>query len=150
VVFAGLQVQRSLASLGRQAERLTDGRMTASGGRQEVAPLPEGDVATLREMHQLLADGLGAVIEAAGPRASFDLEAARAREIRMNGLEARARTALLTSNRSRDRGATHLGVLELCDAYETAGNQVYRLAEAVGDSIAFTSAIEDISAGHAT
>jgi hypothetical protein len=30
--------------------------------------------------------------------------------------------------------ARHLAVLELVDAYETAGNQVYRLAEALGES----------------
>jgi hypothetical protein len=32
-----------------------------------------------------------------------------------------------------------LGVLELVDAYETAGNQVYRLSEALGESYVNTT-----------
>ena len=50
----------------------------------------------------------------------------------MNALEARARAALLVA-----RGGTRkdLGVLELADAYETAGNQLYRLAEASAQSV---------------
>jgi hypothetical protein len=50
----------------------------------------------------------------------------------MNALEARARAALLVAG-----GGTRkdLGVLELADAYETAGNQLYRLAEASAQSV---------------
>ena len=50
----------------------------------------------------------------------------------MNALEARARAALLEGS-----GGTRkdLGVLELADAYETAGNQLYRLAEAAAETV---------------
>ena len=116
----------------KQAEHLTDSRMAASGGRDRVSPLPAEDEATLRDMHGLLSDGLGLVVAAIAGGAPLDLDGARAREIRMNALEARARAALLVAG-----GGTRkdLGVLELADAYETAGNQLYRLAEASAQSV---------------
>ena len=52
----------------------------------------------------------------------------------MNGFEARARDALLGDERESSIVRRHLGVLELVDAYETAGNQLYRLAEALGET----------------
>jgi Na+/phosphate symporter len=127
LAFATLQVQRALETVRKQAEHLTDSRMAASGGRARVAPLPAEDEATLREMHGLLSEGLGVVMAAIAGEAPLELEGARAREIQMNQLEARARVALLAGG-----GGTRkdLGVLELADAYETAGNQLYRLAEA--------------------
>jgi hypothetical protein len=83
-------------------------------------------------MHGLLSDGLGLVVAAIAGGAPLDLDGARAREIQMNALEARARAALLVAG-----GGTRkdLGVLELADAYETAGNQLYRLAEASAQSV---------------
>jgi hypothetical protein len=65
---------------------------------------------------------------------AIDLELARAREIRMNGLEARVRRALLADERSNLAVRLQLAVLELVDAYETAGNQVYRLSETLGET----------------
>jgi Na+/phosphate symporter len=127
LAFATLQVQRSLETLCRQAEHLTDSRMAASGGRARVAALPAEDESTLRDMHGLLSEGLGLVMAAITEGTPLDLEGARAREIWMNGHEARARAALLAGG---GRTRKDLGVLELADAYETAGNQLYRLAEA--------------------
>jgi hypothetical protein len=57
----------------------------------------------------------------------------------MNGLEARARRALLSHEPKNLAVRVQLGVLELVDAYETAGNQVYRLSEALGESYANTT-----------
>ena len=51
LAFATLQVQRSLETVRKQAEHLTDSRMAASGGRDRVSPLPAEDEATLRDMH---------------------------------------------------------------------------------------------------
>ncbi len=132
LAFATLQVQRSLETVRKQAEHLTDSRMAASGGRDRVSPLPAEDEATLRDMHGLLSDGLALVVAALAGGAPIDLDGARAREIQMNALEARARAALLVAG-----GGTRkdLGVLELADAYETAGNQLYRLAEAAAQSV---------------
>jgi hypothetical protein len=131
--FACLQLQRALEGLLRQAERLTDTRV-ASAGARDVPPLPPDDEAIVLEMQALFSEGLAALGTGLETGAEVDLEAARAREIRMNGLEARARDALLAADREPAAVARHLAVLELVDAYETAGNQVYRLAEALGES----------------
>jgi phosphate:Na+ symporter len=142
LAFATLQVQRALWILRKQAEHLTDSRMAEAGGRERVVPLPAEDESTLRDMHGLLSEGLGLAMAAIAGRAPLDLEAARGREIRMNGLEARARAALLAGG-----GGTRkdLGVLELADAYETAGNQLYRLVEAAAQSIELVEPEPEVS-----
>ena len=61
----------------------------------------------------------------------------------MNAAEARARSALLAEAEEGEYGdplliKRRLGVLELVDAYEAAGNQVYRLSETLGESLADT------------
>jgi hypothetical protein len=132
LAFAALQVQRSLETVRKQAEHLTDSRLAASGGRERVSPLPAEDEATLRDMHGLLSDGLALVMAAISGGTALEIEGARAREIHMNGIEARARAALLAGGGGTQKD---LGVLELADAYETAGNQLYRLAEAAAQSV---------------
>ena len=132
--FASLQLGRSLEGLLRQAERLIDGRLEDSSGRPDIKPLPRDDEATLREMQTLFAEGLEALAQSLETQSPVDIESARAREIRMNGFEARARDALLGDERESSIVRRHLGVLELVDAYETAGNQLYRLAEALGET----------------
>jgi hypothetical protein len=132
LAFASLQVQRSLETVCRQAEHLTDSRMAASGGHAQVPPLAPDGEATLRDMNGLLSEGLALVMASIADGTPLELESARAREIRMNGLEARARSALLQGNTGTRKD---LGVLELADAYETAGNQLYRLAEAAAETV---------------
>jgi hypothetical protein len=85
-------------------------------------------------MHVLFAEGLTALAATLDNRQTVDMDQARAREIGMNGLEARARDALLASDRASGAVRIHLAVLELVDAYEAAANQVYRLAEALGET----------------
>jgi hypothetical protein len=131
-IFAQLQLLRSLEALLNQAERLVHGRISHASSGGEPSPLSAGDDATLREMQELLVEGLSAQAAALEARAPADLEASRAREIRMNGLESRARTALLSG--PHESIANHLAVLELVDAYEACGNQLYRLAEALGET----------------
>lgn len=131
-IFAQLQLLRSLEALLNQAERLVHGRISHASSGGEPSPLSAGDDAILREMQELLQEGLSAQAAALEDRTSVDLEASRGREIRMNGLEARARTALLSG--AQESVANHLAVLELVDAYEASGNQLYRLAEALGET----------------
>lgn len=131
-IFTQLQLLRSLEALLNQAERLVHGRISHASAGGEPSRLSEGDDATLREMQALLQEGLSAQADALETRTSADLEASRGREIRMNGLEARARTAVLSG--AHESIANHLAVLELVDAYEAAGNQLYRLAEALGET----------------
>jgi Na+/phosphate symporter len=137
LAFATLQVQRSLETVRKQAEQMTDGRMAASGGRDRVSPLPADDEATLRDMHGLLSEGLDLVMAAIAEGTPLELDGARAREIQMNGLEARARATLLAGGAGTRKD---LGVLELADAYETAGNQLYRLAEAAAQPVEMVEA----------
>jgi hypothetical protein len=46
---------------------------------------------------------------------------------------------LLGAARERIPGAARLAVLELADAYEAAGNQVYRLSEALSGALGVQS-----------
>jgi hypothetical protein len=133
--FTSMQLQRSFEGLHRQAERLVDSRIATSASGEDVLPLPRSDDATLAEMHGLLADGVRALISALDEREHIDLEAVRGREIEMNGLEASARNSLREADRPFSGMGSHLRVLELVDAYESSGNQLYRLAEALADSV---------------
>jgi Na+/phosphate symporter len=138
--FTNMQLQRSLEGLHRQAERLVDSRVAISSGSNLILPLPHEDVVVLSEMHTLLYDGASSLCDALRNRQPLDLDDARAREIRMNGLEARVRGSLFDDARGSARVGSHLTVLELVDAYESAGNQLYRLVEALGQSAAEASA----------
>jgi phosphate:Na+ symporter len=130
--FGMLQMQRSLESLLREAERLTDRRVATTAGASTLPPLPSQEAAIVVAMHALLAQGADAVGARLEGRQAIDLEAARAREIEMNGQEARARDALLAASTRRDGSLTsEIGVLELVDAYESAGNHLYRVASAL-------------------
>jgi len=92
------------------------------------------DEEVIVRMHGLLSQGLDALLASLDGRAAIDVEEARAREIEMNAQEARGRQALLVADhRGADTLARELGVLELVDAFESAGNQVYRAAEAFAD-----------------
>ena len=78
-------------------------------------------------------DGQWLALSAVTEQTPLDLDSARAREIRLNGLEARSRGGALLGSRETLGLRSHLGVLELVDAYESAGNQIYRLSEAVSE-----------------
>lgn len=131
--FASLGLLRSFDALHRQCERLTDARLALARGEHEITALPTEDVEVLSEMHGLLESGLAAAITAVESRQPADLDAALAHEIRMNALEARLRSALQRGVRDAAAVERHLLVLELADAYEIAGNQLYRLMEALAE-----------------
>jgi Na+/phosphate symporter len=136
--FGCLQLERALDGVHRQAERLIDRRVALSSDADARA-LPRDDEETLRKLHELLAEGIQALIRSIEERAPTDLELARAREIRMNGLEARARAAVSSGEPDAGVVRMHLAVLGLVDAYEGAGNQVYRLAESLAATYAKSS-----------
>ncbi|HEY8943973.1 MAG TPA: hypothetical protein VIM73_06920, partial [Polyangiaceae bacterium] len=133
VAFSSLRLLRALEELHRQAERFTDSRLALAAGEADIAPLPTEDAEVISEMHALLTSGLGAVAEALESRHAVDVEGALGREIRMNGLEARVRSALQGGSRDPVAVQRRLGVLELVNAYETSGNQLYRLIEALAE-----------------
>ena len=113
---------------------LTDRRVAAAADADALPPLPSRDEEILVRMHELLTQGLDALLASLDGRAAIDVEEARGREIEMNAQEARGRNALLVADRrSGDTLASALGVLELIDAFESAGNQVYRASEALAE-----------------
>ncbi len=133
--LTSVQLQRSLEGLERQAARFVDARVALSGdGRPRE--LAAEDVAALEQMHDLLVDTGGSIRDALRGRASVDLDSARASEIAMNALEARLRKGVLEGDPQTVR--SHLLVLKLADAYEAAGNQLYRLSEALSEGAAET------------
>jgi hypothetical protein len=132
VAFACLQLQRSLEAVLRQAEQLTDARIASSLGSQDPPSLGPGDDRVLTEIHALLVEGIETVRADLERRNPPDMEDACAREIRINGIESLARNGLVMSMRRLHDVRNHLAVLELVDAYEAAGNQVFRVAEVLG------------------
>ncbi|MFZ5891870.1 MAG: hypothetical protein ACOY0T_12520 [Myxococcota bacterium] len=138
--FTAMQLQRGLEGLHRQAERLVDSRIAASASGADVQSLSSADELVLTEMHALLTEGIDSLLTTLRERAGLDLDSVRAREIQMNSLEARARTQLRESTRELSAVGSHLRVLELVDAYESTGNQLYRLAEALEESVEASSA----------
>jgi Na+/phosphate symporter len=136
VAFGSLQVQRALEALLLEVERLTDSRLGESeseSDRDASAIAGGADEAPLREMQELLSHGLQLVAEAIRAGVALELELARAREIQMNMVESRARAALLADQRKIGSEQRRFGLLKVIDGYESAGNQVYRLAELLGE-----------------
>jgi hypothetical protein len=133
VALTSVQLQRSLEGLERQAERFVDSRVALSGDGRP-GELSESDLAALDEMHTTLSAAGAALLAALRGDAAIDLEAARAREIAMNALEARLRKGVLEGDPHMVR--SHLAVLKLADAYEATGNQVYRMSEATAEALA--------------
>jgi hypothetical protein len=130
--LTSVQLQRSLEALARQAERFVDARVALSddGHPRDLA---ETDLALLDEMHETLSAGGAALLAVLRGDEAVDLEATRAREIGLNALEARLRRATLDGDRGQVR--RHLSALKLADAYESAGNQLYRLSEALAEAL---------------
>jgi hypothetical protein len=127
-----VQLQRSLEGLQRQAERFVDARVALSPNGEPLS-LAESDLLALEEMHVNLSAASAEICAALREHAPLDVEQARAREIAMNGVEARLRQGALEGDGQAVR--SHLAVLKLADAYEASGNQLYRLSEALGDGL---------------
>jgi phosphate:Na+ symporter len=124
VLVACLQLQRVVEQLVHVAELAVE-----RGVR-----LAEDELERLAAMHKLARESCEAVIVALASGAAPDLEAAGAREIRMNLLEAEARTAAVTRRAGTlDSVSLRVGLAELIDAYEHVGNHLFRVLKALGD-----------------
>jgi Na+/Pi-cotransporter len=135
--LATVQLQRSLEELLRHAERSTDQHLALSPAGQSWKRPPKDD-ATLRALHSLLSEGLDALIGELKAGVTPDLEAARAREIHLNATESESRQGLLIdAERGEASGmiALRLNSSELVNAYETVGNHLYRLNEALASEV---------------
>lgn len=132
-----LQLQRVLEDLLRQAERSTE-RYLALSPAGEAWQVPPRDEANLRALHGLLLEGIEDVIAKLEAGERPDMDQARAREIRLNALEQETRNELLVD---ADRGeearaiALRLNSTDLVNAYEAAGNHLYRLCEALAAEV---------------
>ena len=96
--------------------------------------LPPQDQATIAAVHGLLIEGIDALIAELADGVTPDLDAARAREIRLNATESESRHGLLVdADRGEPSGmiALRLNSSELVNAYESVGNHLYRLNEAL-------------------
>jgi hypothetical protein len=130
LTLSSMQLQRALENALRTAEQLTESRLGSNGTH---AVLTQG-AATLRPMHELLCDGLHQLIQQLRQGSACDADDARGREIEMNRLEARTRVATLAHFRSAAQIGESLPLLALSDAYEVAGNQLFRMAEVLEQS----------------
>lgn len=131
-VITGLQMQLTLEDLLRLVERNVEINMV----------LLTEDVRAIEGLHQLVLDGLDALIVALEQGTPPDLEGARAREIQLNAREAEARDSILRSSgasaspgrvrNTTDSAATiRVGLTDLLHAYENIGNPLYRVCQSL-------------------
>ncbi|HEY0714147.1 MAG TPA: hypothetical protein VGF45_15810, partial [Polyangia bacterium] len=129
-----IQLQRALEELLHHAERTAEQTLALSPAGKSWQ-LPPQDVATIKALHDLLIEGIEELITELRGGGTPDLDAARAREIRLNAAESESRQGLLVdADRGEPSGmiALRLNSSELVNAYETVGNHLYRLNEALG------------------
>ncbi len=141
LVCSCLQMQRGLEMLLSRAERLTDERLVASKEPGAPSQLSADEAKLLEGMHVLIMTGLGNLARSLEAGMALDLEDARALEIRLNALESAARNGLPAGGTSPEAMRVCLAVLAVVDAYEVAGNHVYRMAERMGEAYLFESAL---------
>jgi hypothetical protein len=138
VAFSVLQLQNALDHLLARTEKMIDAQIVGTSRAKHEAVSARDERQTLLEsLHQLLRESLDAARSSLSQGRPLDLDAARGREIQMNRIEATARSLLLDQGSAVDAGEGHLSLLQVVDAYEASGNQVYRLAEQLGDEHAF-------------
>jgi len=137
VAFSVLQLQNALDHLLARTENMIDAQIVGTSHAAEAEGTRADRKTLLENLHQLLTQGLQAARSSLNEGKPLDLDAARDREIQINRIEASARAALLDNERSADPSAGHLSLLQVVDAYEASGNQVYRLAEQLGEQHAF-------------
>ncbi|MET0384522.1 MAG: Na/Pi symporter [Polyangiales bacterium] len=120
---------------GVAALHLTDGLMSmlrVAEKAPELGYTPSGEVASaLERLHGLLDGALTALCDELEQRHFPNLVEFQAREIEINAAEAEIRRGLFAGQTSGDELALRLWSSELCSAYESIGNQVYRAVTAV-------------------
>ncbi len=137
VAFSVLQLQNALDHLLARTERMIDAQIASTSRDRKDTTAGEQSVTMLESLHQLLRESLGAARSSLNQGRPLDLDAARGREIQMNRIEASARAQLLDQENQLDTSEGQLSLLQVVDAYEASGNQLYRLAEQLGDEQAF-------------
>ncbi len=133
LVGSCLQMQRGLEVLLSRAESLTDERLVASNEPGAPSRLAADEVKVLEGMQVLIKTGLTRLQSCLESGETIELEEARALEIRMNALESTARGGLPAGGTSPETMRVCLAVLAVVDAYEAAGNHVYRMAERLSE-----------------
>lgn len=118
-VVASLQLQRVVEQLVYLAEL----------GIERGLRLTTEEQDRLRAMYALARQSFDALIEAIEQGTPPDLEAAGAREIHMNQLEAEGRTTAMAAPRKNESASIRLGISELVDGYEHVGNHLFRVAK---------------------
>jgi hypothetical protein len=132
-----VQLQRALEELLHNAERNTEQNLALLPAG-ETWSLPARDRATLEALHALLVEGLDELARQLQAGVTPDLDGARAREIRLNATESESRHGLLVdADKGEPSGmiALRLNSSDLVNAYETVGNHLYRLNEALAGEI---------------
>jgi Na+/phosphate symporter len=135
--LATVQLQRALEELLHHAERNTEQNL-AMLPAGEAWSLPPRDHATLEALHALLVEGLNELARLLAAGITPDLDDARAREIRLNATESESRQGLLVdADQGEPAGsiARRLHSSEVVNAYETVGNHLYRLNEALAAEV---------------
>jgi hypothetical protein len=138
-----LRLQSSLEALLRHGEALLEARIAEATDRAAVVPLGPLAEKTLRDLQGLLTEGVAEIARALATSSPVELESSRSREIRINGLEARARSALLGAA-SASTSRVGLAVLEMAGAHEAAGNQIYRLVEVLAEAYPDATALSNL------
>jgi Na+/phosphate symporter len=127
-----LQLHSAIEMLLRETDRLVEARLTTT--RVEGDPsLPPVEQAALREMQRLLGDGLDDLIGSLSSGIPLDIDQSRAREIRLNTVEAELRSSLSLDRLEVSQRKVELGVLSWAGTCELAGNHVYRLGQTLSD-----------------
>jgi len=130
-----LQLQRAVEDLWYHAERSTERAMALSPAG-ETWQMAAADAATLKSLHGLVLEGIDGLEAQFRNGAVSDLDAARAREIRLNAMEAETRQGLLADRGESQRGiALRLNNTDLVNAYENVGNHLYRLYESLAAEV---------------
>jgi Na+/phosphate symporter len=97
----------------------------------ELGLRPSGEAArALEHLHSLLDSALETLCRQLEAGDFPSLSEAQAREIEINAAEAESRRRLFASQSSGDELAVRIWSSELCSAYESIGNQVYRAVSA--------------------
>jgi hypothetical protein len=128
VLLCSLQLQSALELTLRHAERLAEARLAESDPNQGFPDLPPSRANVLATLRELLGEAFTASIESLTRGDAQSLEEARAREIRVNAAEASLRAEVSTAG-ARGSVRLDLALLEVAAAYESVGNQLYRLAQ---------------------
>ncbi len=133
---ATVQLQRALEELLHHAERNTEQNLALQPAGA-AGELPPRDRTTLEALHALLVEGIDELARDLKAGLTPDLDSARSREIRLNATESESRQGLLVD---ADKGepvmiARRLNSTELVNAYETVGNHLYRLNEALAAEV---------------